>query len=569
MATDEELLQLAQQAQGVDPGTVAPSMPVAAPVIGTPEGPSAGILPPSDVPPAPVSAPDGTGVPPVAAPATAAPVVPAPAPVSMPGIDTRAIDQARQSSNDLANAQAAKGPLIADAANAEAETQQKLADQQRNDSIELQAEVQSQKDGLAQARKVADQAQEDVKNFKFADYWHTRRGADGEIRPTTTGEKIRANIGYALGAYAAATGNGHNYAAEKIKSIVDQDFAQQREMLHSKENIASYKERGVTDLQSQYKDDIARLGMKQGLALKATADEARAFLIKQSVPMKEADNNELVAKIRNEGDNIYAKNFQELVKDKAQLAMDKYRAGAAYAAVNEQRREHDLQHSDRETKEANDALKQVGNATAALRRERVAANIHEFNANAAKLEPGVITPEVLNKVQQNEQEMRAMSEPHGLAGAIGNSVARGIGIAAKSPYSGLTEKQTEAMRALDATMQHGAEMQPTTGAEVSAQWKQTYRPRPDMTQADIDKSLSNIKEMGSTFKAIIDPTNIGGRADVGKQSTGGNSTGYPSAEKIKALSDPDRKDAIEATAALRNPEKSAKARLFLQSLGVM
>lgn len=156
----------------------------------------------------------------------------------------------------------------------------------------------------------------------------------------------------------------------------------------------------------------------------------------------------------------------------------------------------------------------AGGAAGALRRERVAANIHEFEENAKIIKPGVITPEVLAKVQRNEADMQAAEHDKTQGAALWTGLKRGIGVMAKSPYDGLTPEQVRAMRALDATLQHGAEMQPTTGAEVSAKWKATYRPQPGMDQATIDEQIRKIQRMGETFRKIIDPTSIGARADV-------------------------------------------------------
>lgn len=214
----------------------------------------------------------------------------------------------------------------------------------------------------------------------------------------------------------------------------------------------------------------------------------------------------------------------------------------------------------------NDFKKGPGSASpaTALRRERVAANIHEFNVNAGKLNDNVITPDVLQKVQNNETRIASASKTGGLVEVGG----RFLGLVPKSKFDGLTDAQVTAMRAMEATLQHGSEMQPTTGAEVSHQWKDTYRPKPGMSQEEINASIRSIKEMGPSFRKIIDPTDIGARANSQE-----NTPPAPAAGPPRSQADAARKAAAErvmndSTAPSGNRARAKQEFDRLSALGV-
>jgi len=337
-----------------------PAGPAATPISFDPAaGPAHGAAPaplpdlPGGVPnvPAPATQLDQIATPPAATPdVVSTPLIP-----NKSDVDTAALDQARLAEYKVADAKAKEGALEGDQLRAESEAQSKLADVAHAQSIDAQAEIQAQKDGLAEARRVADQAAQEARDFKFHDYFEDK----------TTGQKIAAAIfvglgGIGAGLQARVNPNAKNQALEAIDANVAQNFERQKAKLASKENFARYKERGVTDLTAQYRDDLAKLQLQQGLAYKAIADQAQAQLLAQKVPLAEAQTNTFVETIRAKGDEQYATGFQQLVRDKAMLALEKAKLGVAYGTLAETRRRDDLVDADKQA--ALDAKKEGASA---------------------------------------------------------------------------------------------------------------------------------------------------------------------------------------------------------------
>jgi len=545
-SSDEELQMLAEKAVNPDAFAAPTAAPLSAPVVGTPEGP--GIPPVAD--PATPTAP--VGLPPAVTPAPGVPPIQPSlkAPPTIPGIDTRALEQARGSADELAKAQAAKGPLIAGANEAEAGAADQLSQEKRDKAIELQAEEQAQKDGLAAAQKVADQAADEVKNFKLPDYWGDKTGA----------QKVMAHIGYALGAYAAggSSGNGVNQAAEKIKMISQQNMDAAKAKLGTLQWAAEQKRRGVTDLQQAYRDDLAKLTLRQGMELQAASDEAKAYLLRSKTPLEEAENNVLVMKLKNDGDQAYAKGFQELVRDKAQLALEKARIGASYAAINESRREHDLQHEDRALT-AITKTGATGDKTVVMDPDTGKKLGYVVGGKGGAAAFGTRDSDYGRALQQLEALKKDVVE-NGNRVLLPESVKRrnalknnaDIAVATVSPLG----KTDEAMKKESASIGGGGAAGLNTDILAGA--------NPDA----INNKIKELKEQRERYRKS---------QLIGLDE---NEDGTPAADRVPTLKDvnanavrslpeADRKDAIDAISALSNPAKAAKAAKFLRHLGVM
>jgi hypothetical protein len=558
MATNEELQALAEQA--VNPGAMAtPSPAPNASVIGTPEGPGIPPIAPVPTEAAPMVNPAAPPILPQAGvPGAGAPVVPQPVPLHAAGVDTRAIDQARQSSHDLAQSAANKTPLIGDQANEEAGQTEKQAALQRDQSVEMQMEEQSQKDGLAEAQRVADQAHDEAKNFKFRDF----------IGSQTRGQKIVSNIAYFLGAFGAGgkRGNGINPVAQQIKEITDQQFREDSEKLHSKENLAKWKSEGVKDLASRYKDEYAKLQLRQGMTLKASADEAKAYLLRTGVPLQEADQNELVAKLRADGDKTYADGFEKLTHDKAMEALERVKlsqsqpedpgklAIIARAAQTPGVTQADLYELAKRLgiKDVNKSVlpvqKNPDAEDAATAKKQAALDARTVVLDGVPRgtlpSPRIIKPFTDRAIQYDDaikslEALKTDISANPIMGRLptGDVYHRAVAAIAATTTGNVSDKMTE----------HEAGSIKNFGLT---------------SLAAIDTAIEHLKSRQARFMGTLGP--VGGEAP-----SSGTSNSMPSADKIRALPEGDRNDAIEATAALRNPEKAAKARKFLQHLGVM
>ncbi len=307
----------------IDPGAIAPIVPVVQQVDNPP--PLARQSP--DAPGAvegPVMTPQDQGVP--AAPKWYQPPAPAPEPSQPAPIlsrrpsmasATEAADNAAKAGYETAAAQEAVGPAKTSEREANADAQQKLADQQRVNAAEIERTQAAQQQGLTEARNLADKANEEYKNFKFHDYWSDKPRS----------EHIKAQIFSGLGEFAGIiSGTGHNQAAQNIKNLIDRDFDQQKLKMSSLESFAKMRQEGVTSLEGQYKSNLALLGLKQAAAYNAVAEEAKAQAIRNGETPEQAENNVLVKQIRQKAEELRAKNEADLEKARAQLAMAGMRA---------------------------------------------------------------------------------------------------------------------------------------------------------------------------------------------------------------------------------------------------
>lgn len=327
MVTDEELALLASQA--VDPSTGVPIPPQPGAGTGATLGLDLSAFP-ANVPPAPVTVgpPAANGIPvegPVEVPgdrsmaSVGAPVavgqpIPGPAPLSAQG-GVEALGDARTAAMGVADAKAAGGPLKAEESRLNADAQSQVADQARQNAVDIQAEQNAIVEGRNAAQKIADSAAQEYKNFKYSDWWGDK----------TDGERIRAKIFVGLGAFAAAgsEGSGKNAALDAINTIIDQNH--RREVAENKQlyDFSRLKAEGVEQFMAAGRQDMANLQIKNAARYQASADEAKAQLIRNGIPADEAENDVMVRTLRANAEKEYAKGYGDLVKDQAQLAMSK------------------------------------------------------------------------------------------------------------------------------------------------------------------------------------------------------------------------------------------------------
>jgi hypothetical protein len=225
----------------------------------------------------------------------------------------RNLGTARDAALDAADAKAAEGPARSAQLEANAESQSELARQARDRAVEIQAEQQAQKDGIAAAQAKASSAMDEFKQFKFRDFWADKSG----------GERVLANISVALGAFNSDNTGGRNTNLDRINTLIDQQHRADVAQVHQKETFAKWMQEGVTDLASRYRDEMNTLKFKHAALSDAAAEEAKAQLIRNGIPVEEAENNTLVKGLRAKAQSEYAKGYSDEVKNKAQLAMQK------------------------------------------------------------------------------------------------------------------------------------------------------------------------------------------------------------------------------------------------------
>lgn len=483
------------------------------------------------------------GQPPAEGQTPVAPVTPATPPsrpVSAPteAGSVQALNNARSTAYAAAGAKAAEGPAATEKAAADAAAQRTTANQARDNATETDEHQAKVEEGRKRVEAIRDAAYDDLKKFKFYDFW--KDGSDSD--------RMQAKISIMLGAWAnsgqfAAT--NQNQALANINAQIDRQHKIDDAEVRKRYDMAKLKQEGAEAFEKNMQSDLATMKFKQSQLTLAVADEMKAKLIENGIPLDQAQNNTAVKQMIAKAEQSDAEGYEKLMAVHGNLALHRAQldatrpdspavqtatadyinknpgdqAGAMKAATAAGSRNPTatvtklMNEPDRIEAARNKSLEKVGNQNAALRKERIAANIHDMGEGLKAIPPGVITPEVLDRVQKNRAELHATSHPDSMIGAMGNNLGRSVGVVAKSEFDGLTPQQTAAMRGLQRALQHGSEMQPAQGAEVKRGYMDTYEPKPGTDQSSIDNALAAMRQQHDDYKAIIDDKNIGGRAD--------------------------------------------------------
>jgi len=580
------------------PAAPTPSVALESPAAPVPAAPVPAASAPDDViPPAPPTpGPDDA---PAAPPRTPLPdltptKVEAPPDIQPPPGARQKFQRTLESPEDKAisaDQDKVTGAAITAERNASQVRQQAIKDEQEFRAKQTQDALDHQKrlqDTLAQH-----DAEVQAALAKKQEYFDAARGAQFHdlYAERGTGDRVLG----ALAVFLGGLGGGDNKALGVLDAQMQHAYDKQAADIEAKWKTYGEQSKNVEAAQRGKAEAISDLNLLQSARYETAADQLEQMKIRQGIPAEQARSDANVVAIRQKALDIRAQEAKDTrdrvewdtygkvkgvggggnprLSELMQIRDDMLKKGASPSEIDLaiQRRAEQLNIKPKDylpvvkNDESQGKTGAGGAQGSALRRDRVAANIHEFNANADRLQSGVITPDVLAKVQNNETEMETSKH----SGLLTQKLGRATGLIAKSRYDGLTPEQTLAMQSLDAALQHGSEMQPSTGAEVSQKWRETYSPKPGMTQEDIDRSLQRVKDMGGTFKAIIDPTNIGGRADAATAPAAGGAKSAQSAQS--AQSAPSAAMIQQATEALMpnsgaTPRQRQRAKEILQGL---
>lgn len=523
----------------------ATSQPSAAPVApdGTPVGqtPTGTTADPSDVASIVQAAKDEPGPPQAPAPVTPPSRTPT-TPTEKGSVE--ALNQARSSGYAAANAKAAEAPAMRQKSELDAQALEKQSAANQANADEIQRKQDAIETGRAQVQKIQEAAYQDLSKFKFYQFW---RDAD-------EGDRMQARIAIMLGAWGSSgpyAATSHNVALEQINGNIDRQFKADESEVRKRYDMAKLREQGAEQFEKNMQSDLAVMKFKQSAASLAVADEMKAEMLRNGIPLEQAQNDTAVKQMIAKADQADAEGYEKLMQIHGNLALERAKldstrpdspqvqtatsdfidkhpgdqAGAMHAAQAAGSRNPTMtvtklmNEPDRVEAARNKSLEKVGNATAALRRERIATNIHDMGEALKSIKPGVITPEVLDNIQSNEAEMHATSHPGSMIGALGNNLGRKAGMVAKSPYDGLTTEQANAARAMDRVLMHGSEMQQAQGEGVKKQYYETYKPQPGTDQSSINNAINALANQYHDYKAILDNKDIGSRADTAKGSS--------------------------------------------------
>jgi len=230
-----------------------------------------------------------------------------------------AIEGAYSASKDKAAAQANVGNEIANQAEGAAQSHEGMSVEQRAQEQELRDQQAAHAKGLEDARRLVEAKQQEVADFKFHDYFqdHSRVGA-----------KIFA----AAGGYLQGAHGGPNYNLESIHKSIEADYQKQRDALADKKQFVTWAKEGEKDLASRYQQERASLLVQQGKATQAAGEEMKAQLLRNGVPMAQAENDVTVKGLLQQGAQTYANGEMQLARVLTQKELAKAKAARAHAA---------------------------------------------------------------------------------------------------------------------------------------------------------------------------------------------------------------------------------------------
>lgn len=277
-------------------------------------------LAPVQGPPAPVQAADVT--PPVLGKTSQnPPAIPTPVMDADPmAVSKAAINDAQAAQTDEQKAAKAE----ADAQQKKAEADAALADKQAEAIRKQQADTDAQQQASEQARgrlvALAQQADNDVGNFRFHDFKDT----------IPTSRKAWLILGAAL---SGLTGDRDPVA--QINTLTAQHFEKEKAELSSKENLAKYRRSGIEDFDRHVSDQRMLLEMKERNYREAMAKETEAQGLRSGSPVAAAKAQQIAAKIRADGDAKLSGMVEQYTKGeeaRARAAQLKAKARGAGAA---------------------------------------------------------------------------------------------------------------------------------------------------------------------------------------------------------------------------------------------
>ena len=202
-----------------------------------------------------------------------------------------------------------------EAKQAEKENQAKLVSdivtEQRLQDLDTADKEQAHKDALQSAQTELNGYEQEVKDFKF----HNR------FASMSTGSKILATIFSAIGGAASARTGQQNMALAELNHAEEMDFKKQQAELLNKDKFVQWKKQGVTDMESQFNQESARLKVAQSRRIDEMSNYAKTELVKRGASPQEAENNVLVAGLRakaeKERTDALMKLYQANLKKKA------------------------------------------------------------------------------------------------------------------------------------------------------------------------------------------------------------------------------------------------------------
>lgn len=201
-----------------------------------------------------------------------------------------------------------------------------IADQQRDENIDRQADQQAEVDARDKFAKQVSDANDAVKNFKFQDHFAN------ESTARKAANAISVFLG-GLGNLGGQAPGSANYALQALETHEKEDYDQQLQYLNSAKYFADKKREGYTDLLSQQREDRRTAELNYAAKRSAIADE---FASQASSARGKANYAAAQMEIAKRKEDV-AKRQTDVFKDISSEEYQKARGQAALLKANKHR----------------------------------------------------------------------------------------------------------------------------------------------------------------------------------------------------------------------------------------
>lgn len=270
-----------------------------------------------------------------------------------------------------------------------------------------------------------------------------------------------------------------------------------RDMELQKANIEKSRQdleraKGDVELARQYKADrLADLNLKFASANQTAAAALEQQLKKNGVPEAQIQGDARVLDFKQKAEALKQKWFDDTRNTTRNVVQTTY-----------------AQTTGQQPKSG------AGGAATSLRREKIDANLAGMDEGLREAEANrkELTPAVLQKVQDNERKIEAAKH----AGPLTSLGMNTVGLVPRDKYQGLSEAAKKAYRGAEQALQHGSEMQASTGIEAQRQWIDKNSPlSPTNTQAEINQRIGALRKTHGEYRAYIAPGGPASRMESG------------------------------------------------------
>jgi hypothetical protein len=429
----------------------------------------------------------------------------------------------------------------------DADITQRKAEREADAERASQAARQAEVDAYQQQRQVRQQQIDEAVKEKAAALSDLKHGGEQSF-----GDKLGAAIAIALGGIGQGLMlKGHVAGAQNEglnavnKRIADED-QRRKDRLAAASNAVLEARYGFKDAADNHRAGLNDIDTERAAKYRLIASEAEEQLRAQGATDQDIKTNAVVADAlanaaKAEGAIHEREEGMQVQRDKAaaenKLASAHLDLGErTLRATEQQRRETAGEHSrEFELKRADQLARDADRKEAAaekatvgsVRQNAVLGNLAE--AEKAAKDVGEVSIDAINKLQTNTEQAKA-GEHSATSGVVGNVLtraARGVGLAARGQYDGISDAEQKKITAANQVITHLTEMQQGKNIETLEQYRDRYSPYvPGLSLEEVRRREAALPGLVAEQRAIQDPKGVGIKRTAGAEHapSGGNAT---------------------------------------------